>query len=236
MLIKNLTLAVLNYTKVIDKNEEKELLEEYISFDKVKTHLWFLSISQYSQRNIYDAVMLLIEKIGDYYYDEEIVTFISHLTLRLGYLFLYEGDGNVFNVPHFRDEILPNLYRPNRTFMQWAGSYFYELLQRTYYAKHMLLKSPPILKDDDKFPLIHLNEEKINLFRQFLLFLCKDMGNDDFYQLYGESLKESFEFPGDDLYYTYIHRSGNINRGRSSFRVKTRNTSSFVFFTTFFKN
>jgi hypothetical protein len=31
--------------------------------------LWFLSVSQYSQRNIYDAVMLLIEKIGDYYYD-----------------------------------------------------------------------------------------------------------------------------------------------------------------------
>jgi hypothetical protein len=184
----------------------------FVSFNKTKTHLWFRPVSQYTQRNLYDAVMLLTEKIEDYNYDVEIMTFISHLTLRLGHMFLYGGDKNTFNIPHLRDEVDKNLYRPNRTFMQWAGSYFYELLQRVYYTKHMLLKTDPITKDEEG-PLMHLSDEKIAFFKQYLLFLCKDMGNDDFYQIYGESLKESFEFPGDDLYYTYTHRNGYVNRG-----------------------
>jgi hypothetical protein len=107
--------------------------------------LWYRPICQYTQRNVYDAVMLLCERIQDYPFHEDIVTLIELLTARVGVLFLQPGKAWLFDIPRYREQLNEDgFYRANRAFMAWAAAYFYELLQRVYYHRTLRVRWQPI--------------------------------------------------------------------------------------------
>jgi hypothetical protein len=170
--------------------------------------LWYRPVSKYTQKNLYDAVMLLTEKVNDYPAHKEVLTFIYCLTARLGALFLQPGTNVVFDMPEFIVSLAPSaphLYMCNRLFLQWAGVYFYELLQRVHYYRYMY---PRQLEPPDET----LNEYVHNL-KEYVLFLCKDMGRNDFKTLFSVSCEKYFAFPGDDRYGRIKHPEGVFNRG-----------------------
>ena len=192
----------------LEQGEEEN--PEETTIPKSKEKLWFRPISAYTQRNLYDAVMLLTERINDYVYHLDITTLIMRLTARLGAFFLQPETDLVFDIPRYRDKFDDTLYRCNRAFMHWAAAYFYELLQRVLYAQ-CIMKDNAI--PQDLKPFDDYTEDKVIALKEYIVFLCRDMGRDDFFYLYGESLKENFEFPGDDVFYKHVHPDGYIDRG-----------------------
>ena len=169
--------------------------------------LWYQPVSKYSQRNLYDAVMLLIEKINDYPVDNDVITLIYCLTSRLGALLLQPSGKIVFDMPRFRHEIKDELYMCNRAFLNWASAYYYELLQRVHYYRYMYKNKIP----DEA--LEECTEERVKALKEYVLFLCRDMGRDDFRVIYKNSCEEYFQFPGDNVYGRFLHPEGVLNRG-----------------------
>lgn len=165
--------------------------------------LWFRPVCQYTQRNVYDAVMLLTERIQDYPFHQDIVTFISCLTARLGLLFLQPARANVFDIERYREPLAKDWYRCNRKFMAWAAAYFYELLQRVHYQTTMRTRVQPIVVSD-----VHIEALRANILR-----LCEEMGPSTFATMYRLCTEENYAFPGDDVFSRFLHPEGLLNRG-----------------------
>lgn len=97
--------------------------------------LWFRPVSTYTQRNLYDAVLLLCEVINDYPSGhQEVLRLIHELLCRLGCFFLQPAPITIMDIPRYRMQIIDDLYTFNRGFKIWAACYFYELLQRVMYV------------------------------------------------------------------------------------------------------
>lgn len=172
--------------------------------------LWYYPVSKYSQRNVYDAVMLLTERINDYPYCEEVVLFIELLTARIGYLLSVSGDEKLFDIDRYRD-YMPEFkeYRCNRVFIHWCAFYFYELLQRVHYASIMMNLRITEFSD----VLIHKTDEMVAALKESIAYLAKDMGRDDFLIMYKLCYDEYYDFPGDDNFVRVLHPGGVGNRG-----------------------
>jgi hypothetical protein len=172
--------------------------------------LWFRMISSFTQRNLYDAVMLLTEKINDYPYDDQIVRLIHALLSRYGALCLQPADVRVFDIPRYRNEFKKDLYRPNREFNAWAGVYFYELIQRVHYWERMTVLPIDQVTDD---ALINMTDQHVQSLRERILHMCKEMGQNEFYALHSQSVAENYKFPGDEIFGHFLHSDGEINLG-----------------------
>jgi hypothetical protein len=194
--------VVNNLVVVTGEEEEEEEKRPPASKDK----LWYRPVYSYTQRNLYDAVMLLTERINDYPVHEEIVTLIYRLTGRLGALLLAPGSEMVFDMPRYRTAIQEDMYMCNRAFLCWASAYYYELLQRVHYLTYMSRRTLPVPEEEH-------TESRIKSLKEFILFLCRDMGHADFMTLFRLSSEENYQFPGDNMYGRYLHPEGVLNRG-----------------------
>jgi hypothetical protein len=164
--------------------------------------LWFRPVCQYTQRNVYDAVMLLCERIQDYPYHQDIVTLIELLVARVGVLFLQPGKENLFDIPRYREQITEDgFYRANRAFMAWASAYFYELLQRVYYQRTIRLRVESI----------QVLQTQADALKTALLRFCEDMGPSTFMSMYRLCVEENYKFPGDDTFSRFLHPEGRMN-------------------------
>jgi len=207
------------------ENIEEDFVEPVVrNCDK----LWFRPVSAYTQRNLYDAVMLLTERINDYPYHEEICDLIFRLTARLGAFFLQGATELVFDIPDYSDVFDGEYRRPNRAFMHWAAAYFYELLQRVIYGRCIIERNAMSL---NMGPLMHLTEEKVEALKNFMVYFWNDMEKDDALYLFGECIKENFDFPGDETFYRYTHPTGRIDRSDLILELRSER-QAHVFFST----
>lgn len=172
--------------------------------------LWFRPVSMYSQSDVYESVMLFVERINDYPVHDETFSFIYALTARMGALSLQPSDAGVFNMPRFRDDIRDDgtLFRCNRSWLNWSACYMYELLQRAHYWRHIGKHRVDPLHIDD-----NADESRVVNLQRFVVHLCRDMGAGDFKKLFRLSCDEYFAFPGDNMYSRFLHPEGVLNRG-----------------------
>jgi hypothetical protein len=173
--------------------------------------LWFRNICHYSQRNVYDAVMLLCERIQDYPFHQDIVTLIELLTARLGFFFLKPGTAAVFDIPRYREALGGDMYRCNRAFMAWAAAYFYELLQRVHYQRDMRVRWEPIA----------VRQEQVDALQRSILRFCEDMGVSTFMNMYRLSTEENYRFPGDEVFSRFLHPEGKMNHGDTLLELRS---------------
>jgi hypothetical protein len=164
--------------------------------------LWYRPVCQYTQRNVYDAVMLLCERIQDYPFHEDIVTLIELLTARVGVLFLQPGKAWLFDIPRYREELNDaGDYRANRAFMAWTAAYFYELLQRVYYHRTLRVRWQPIA----------VLQTQVDSLKTSLLRFCEAMGPATFMNMYRLCTEENYTFPGDEVFSRFLHPEGRVN-------------------------
>lgn len=174
--------------------------------------LWFRPVCQYTQRNLYDAVMLLCERIQDYPFHEDIITLIELLTARLGVLFLQPGKENLFDIPRYREQLNDDgFYRGNRAFMVWAGAYFYELLQRIHYQHTIRVRWQPI----------QVLQTEVDALKASLLRFCEEMGPSTFMTMYRLCTEENYKFPGDEVFSRFLHPEGQLNLGDTLLELRS---------------
>lgn len=168
--------------------------------------LWFRPVSAYTQRNLYDVVMMLVEYINDYPSGHtEVMRLIHELLCRLGSFFLSPGSSEMIDIPRYRMQIIngQDMYWFNRSFKVWCACYFYELVQRVHYVSHIGV-NPLIVENVDAH---------VPKLRDKIVSMCAEMGQIDFFKLYRLSTEECYEFPGDALFCKYLHPEGSVTRG-----------------------
>ena len=170
--------------------------------------LWYRPVSTFTQRNVYDAVLLLCEVINDYpSAHPDVLRLIHELTCRLGSIFLQPGPLSILDIPRYRMQIVNNMYTFNRGFKIWAACYFYELLQRVHYVSH--IGTVPL-----EIPLASVDiNALVAILKQKVLNMCLEMGQIDFFKLYRLSTEECYDFPGDYAFGKYLHPQGAVNKG-----------------------
>jgi hypothetical protein len=167
--------------------------------------LWHRPVATFTQRNVYDAVMLLCEVVNDYPSGHpEVLRLIHELLCRLGCFFLQPAPPSLMDIPRYRIQIFEDLYTFNRAFKIWAGCYFYELLQRVQYAS--TIGSVPL-------PIPWTIDGYVTTLKKRVLDMCLEMGPIDFNKFYRLSTEEFYDFPGDYAFCKFLHPQGTVNRG-----------------------
>jgi hypothetical protein len=173
--------------------------------------LWYRPVNEYSMRNLYDAVMLLTERINDYPYHNEIHRFIDELLCRLGCFFAQPQRINNMDMERYRIQAPggADCYKINRDFQMWSTAYFFELIQRCNYWKYMSVNT--IHRGD-----IYGFHNQADTLRNIVVRICEEMGRDEFYKLYKVCTEQQYDFPGDEMYSSYMYSGvggGVIQKG-----------------------
>lgn len=175
--------------------------------------LWNKPVMLYTQYEIYQATMLLIERINDYPStidggSNEIVRFVMTLFLRLSTFFCQAAPGSVFDKTDMRHQIHPDYdqYVPNRAFVMWCTIYFYELHRRVFWLH--LMTNRQWTRDD-----ITLDDTLVQRVRAWVWDCLDQVGEEEFDDLYAKALEEHYEFPGDAQFIHYGHPDGAMSLG-----------------------
>lgn len=175
--------------------------------------LWERPVMLYTQYEIYQAVMLLTERIDDYPCSHEIIRFIMLLFLRLSTLFCEAAPDTIFDKDDMRVQVHPqyNLFVPNRRFIMWANVYFYELHRRVFWYR--LMSSKPLSRTQVGSPLTLLDPLLVRRVRAWVHDSLERIGEEEFEDLYARASEENYAFPGDDQFIRYGHPEGAVSRG-----------------------
>lgn len=176
--------------------------------------LWYKRVSTYTQRNLYDATMLLTEMINDYPSNhEEVLRLIHELLCRLGSFFLSPAPASILDISRYRMQVAQghDLYTFNRAWKVWCAAYFYELVQRVHHASYIGYTRLDIsaLPGASGAAL----ETLVKHLKERIVGMCHEMGQLDFFKLYRVSADECYAFPGDACFSRYLHPQGAVNRG-----------------------
>lgn len=202
--------------------------------------LWYRPVSQYTQRNIYDAVMLLTERVNEYPFHQEFVYFVQLLTMRLGYLLLFTGPAETFDIPRYRVAVpsVPAVPLVPAT----AGTGTGAIVPNS--APGNVPTSAPVSTGAEEFQCsrvfiqwaacyfyelwqrIHYAQHmmciplekkattaNVDALREQVAHICRNIGLEDFMAMYKVSVDEYYEFPGDQAFGRFLHPEGIIDMG-----------------------
>lgn len=175
--------------------------------------LWDRPIMTYTQYEIYQAVMLLTERIEDYPCSNEVIRMIMLLYLRMSTLFCQAAPAAIFDKEDMRRQVPGyDLYIPNRKFIMWANIYFYELHRRVFWYRLMMQK-PMRRMESMQETLGMLDALLVRRVRAWVHDSLERIGEEEFEDLYARASEENYAFPGDDQYIRYGHPEGAVSRG-----------------------